>query len=131
MTKSSVALKWGKPAYDGGLEITQYAIYISKPEDPENFTRCGVSRATSFNVTGLMSGRQYRFKVTAINQTGESEPALISEPVIPEDIVQHPEIELNDTCQRTVLVRAGAPIRIFQLAQLPLFHELKSMAKLL
>ena len=113
MTKSSVALKWGKPAYDGGMEITQYAIYISKPEDPENFTRCGVSRATSFNVTGLMSGRQYRFKVSAANQTGESEPALIEESVIPEDIVQHPEIELNDTCQRTVLVRAGAPIRMF------------------
>ena len=113
MTKSSVALKWGKPAYDGGMEITQYAIYISKPEDPEKFTRCGVSRATSFNVTGLMSGRQYRFKVTAANQTGESEPALIEESVIPEDIVQHPEIELNDTCQRTVLVRAGAPIRVF------------------
>ena len=113
MTKSSVMLKWGKPAYDGGMEITQYCIYIAKPEDPDVYTRCGVSRATAYNVTALMSGREYKFRITAQNQNGESEPADIEEPVIPEDIIEHPEIELDASCQRTLMVRAGAPIRMY------------------
>ena len=110
---SSVMLKWEKPAYDGGLEITHYSVYISKPEDPESFSKCGNAKATAFNVTALMSGREYNFRVTVVNANGESEPATIDEAVVPEDILESPQIELDASCQRTLVARAGGALRIY------------------
>lgn len=49
------------------------------------WTACGKSPATenTFSARGLLPGRQYKFRVSAVNQYGDSDPAEAKDYVIP------------------------------------------------
>lgn len=72
---SAVTLAWESPKSSGGLLITSYTIYYSI-DSPSSYSWTSVtgipSSTLSKEITGLTADTSYAFKVTAINDVGES-----------------------------------------------------------
>ncbi len=43
---------------------------------------CGKSHGNTFDAKGLLKGREYRFRVSAVNEHGDSDPTEAKDPVI-------------------------------------------------
>jgi hypothetical protein len=66
-----VSLRWTAPASNGGAAITNYVIQRSS-DNGKSWTTVNraASTATTATVTGLVSGRNYIFRVAAVNSAG-------------------------------------------------------------
>lgn len=77
VTKTSAKVKWEKPEDDGGVPIKEYEIEKMDTKTGK-WVRVGKipgdALDTEFNVSGLNPGSEYKFRVTAINDEGDSEP---------------------------------------------------------
>lgn len=77
VTATSAKLKWKKPEDDGGSPIKEYEIEKMDLATGK-WVRVGRSPGDQvppeFNVTGLTPGAEYKFRVSAINDEGESTP---------------------------------------------------------
>ena len=61
---SGCTLAWKKPKDTGGLDIDHYEIEKYDVETGR-WVRCGKSKGTEFEVTGLTPGHKYKFRVVA------------------------------------------------------------------
>lgn len=77
-----IKMKWKRPADDGGVPITGYALE-RMDEDTGRWIPAGEvgPDETSFNFKGLTPNKKYKFRVKAINKEGESEPLETTEPI--------------------------------------------------
>ncbi|XP_013148822.1 PREDICTED: twitchin isoform X2 [Papilio polytes] len=75
--KEGATLKWKRPKDDGGAPIEYYQV---DKLDTETgcWVPCARSEEPKCEVTGLTPGKEYKFRVSAVNSEGESEP-LVSE----------------------------------------------------
>lgn len=77
VTNTTAKVKWEKPEDDGGVPIKEYEIERMDTKTGK-WVRCGKipgnAPDTEFEVTGLNPGSEYKFRVTAINDEGDSEP---------------------------------------------------------
>lgn len=77
VTAEGCKLGWKKPEDDGGVPIKEYEI---EKMDTETGKWIRVGRVPGdkvppeFDVTGLTPGQEYKFRVSAVNDEGESEP---------------------------------------------------------
>jgi hypothetical protein len=74
-----VNLSWEKPESDGGSRVQGY--WIDKREvGSEAWQRVNLSIcfATQINISNLIEGRQYEFRVFAQNEAGLSQPSSAS-----------------------------------------------------
>ncbi|MEY4275744.1 MAG: hypothetical protein RIS26_207 [Actinomycetota bacterium] len=73
-SKTSIGLGWTKPTVIDGSAVRNYIVTYSK-DLGETWTtvRKSVSTSTSLTVTGLQSATTYWFKVTAVNDVGQSQ----------------------------------------------------------
>lgn len=75
VTKNGCKLSWDKPEDDGGSPVTAYQVEkLDKATGrwvPVGRTN---GRDTELDVKGLQEGHDYKFRVKAINDEGESEP---------------------------------------------------------
>ena len=78
----SVNLSWTAPASDGGSQITGYRItpYIGANAQTPILTG---NNLTNRNITGLVNGTAYTFRVAAINSVGTGADSAASPPVTP------------------------------------------------
>ena len=74
-TDKTADLEWQPPTSDGGSPITGYHIE-ARPTSRSSWTKVGsVDRdTTKFTVPDLKEGLEYYFRVTALNDEGESKP---------------------------------------------------------
>uniref|UniRef100_A0A3B3Q791 Uncharacterized protein n=1 Tax=Paramormyrops kingsleyae TaxID=1676925 RepID=A0A3B3Q791_9TELE len=90
VTHNSMTVNWEEPEYDGGTPVIGY--WLERKEttskrwnrvtrDPIKVMPFGVSH----NVSGLIEGSQYQFRVTAINAVGCGPPSLPSDPITATD----------------------------------------------
>ena len=78
---ASLAVTWTAPASNGGSNITDYVVkYSSNSGSTWTTFADPVSTATSCNVTGLINGTSYIFRVVAKNAYGLSLPSANSAP---------------------------------------------------
>lgn len=79
--KNGCSLKWKRPKDDGGTPIEYYQV---DKLDPETGCWVPVGRSTdpSYDVTGLTPGNEYKFRVSAVNAEGESEPLVTDQSII-------------------------------------------------
>lgn len=79
VTKTSAKLKWKKPEDDGGCPIKEYEV---EKMDVATGKWVRVGRvpgdrpSPELDVTGLTPGAEYKFRVTAVNDEGDSEPLV-------------------------------------------------------
>lgn len=70
----SVTLCWHKPLSDGGCDILGYNVERKIPGVGWQSCSEGITHNTEFTVDGLTPGEPYRFRVSAVNKVGASEP---------------------------------------------------------
>lgn len=75
---------WKPPSSDGGAKISSY--YLEKREKKQNKWMSVTSKKmveTNYEVTGLIEGFEYEFRVKCENLGGESDWSEISAPITP------------------------------------------------
>lgn len=73
VTAEGCELKWQKPDDDGGVPIDHYVIERMDTE-MGRWVPVTTSKLPEAEVTGLHEGKEYLFRVKAVNAEGESEP---------------------------------------------------------
>uniref|UniRef100_A0A3Q3X203 Titin n=1 Tax=Mola mola TaxID=94237 RepID=A0A3Q3X203_MOLML len=79
ISHDGMTITWSAPEADGGSKITNYIIE-KKDRNGIKWTRCNRQKVTdlSFRVTGLTTGHEYEFRISAENIVGVGEPSLPS-----------------------------------------------------
>lgn len=75
-TKDSITLGWKKPISDGGSYITAYILEQSEGEEKWNQIMKG--KDTSHTMGELTEGKEYSFRVKALNESGEGPPTELT-----------------------------------------------------
>ncbi|KAI5726324.1 hypothetical protein M8J76_000791 [Diaphorina citri] len=95
VTKTGCKLKWKKPEDDGGIPITEYEVEKMDLETGK-WIRVGKVPGDKFgdepeiNVTGLEPGQEYKFRVRAVNDEGDSEPLTTEKSIIAKNPFDEP-----------------------------------------
>ncbi|XP_038047568.1 titin-like [Patiria miniata] len=113
-TSTSASITWTPPSSDGGSPITGYVIE-KREGDMGRWTKCSRYEVTetSFTVRDLMEGKEYEFRVSAVNKAGAGEPSAPSEsvttkpPYVSPDAPSTPEV--TDTTSRSVSLSWNKP----------------------
>lgn len=105
---SSARLSWEKPDHDGGSKITCYIVEMQAKGD-DTWTICSEGRALDVTINGLIKGKEYFFRVSAMNEKGKSESKSLLAPVVVKDISAEPIINL---LSNTFSVKAGSDLKI-------------------
>ena len=72
----SAEITWDAPTWIGGSTITDYVVeYATTDTGPWTVFADGVSADTSATVTGLTGGKDYRFRISAVNASGTGAPS--------------------------------------------------------
>lgn len=83
VTAKGCKLKWNKPEDDGGKPVQSYVV---EKLDTSTGNWVPVARVdgqeTECPVTGLVPGKEYQFRVKAVNAEGESEPLVTTSPTV-------------------------------------------------
>uniref|UniRef100_A0A8C6MEC7 Titin n=1 Tax=Nothobranchius furzeri TaxID=105023 RepID=A0A8C6MEC7_NOTFU len=108
VTCNGARLSWEKPDHDGGSKITCYIVEIqAKGED--TWMKYSESKAQEVLVNGLIQGKEYFFRISAVNEKGTSEPKSLLTPVMVKDTSAEPVINL---LTNTFSVKAGNDLKI-------------------
>lgn len=87
VTKKSCKLKWKKPEDDGGCPVTEYEVEKMDLATGKWMRVCKVPAKDSLkepevDITNLEPGKEYKFRVTAVNKEGDSEPLTTTKSTI-------------------------------------------------
>lgn len=107
-TRNSGRLSWEKPDHDGGSKITRYIVEMQAKGD-DAWTIYSESKGLEVTINGLSEGKEYLFRVTAMNEKGKSEPKYLLAPVTINDTRAVPTINL---LTNTFSVKAGNDLKI-------------------
>ena len=73
VTKTGAKLTWDKPEDDGGTPVTAYVVE-KMDMSTGRWVPVGRSQKPELEVKGLQEGHEYKFRVKAVNDEGESAP---------------------------------------------------------
>ena len=71
--KEGCNLKWNPPADDGGVPVEYYTVE-KMDKETGRWVPVGRTKEPKMEVSNLMPGQDYKFRVCAVNAEGESEP---------------------------------------------------------
>ena len=71
-TKTSIAVSWTAPASDGGAALIDYRLYYTDMTLGNGWVSVPGITETTYTLTGLKTGHNYKFNVYARNSVGES-----------------------------------------------------------
>lgn len=87
ITKKSCKVKWKKPEDDGGSPITEYEVEKMDMSTGKWVRVCKVPAKDSIkepevDIPNLEPSSEYKFRVTAVNKEGDSEPLTTTKSII-------------------------------------------------
>lgn len=82
--KEGATLKWNPPLDDGGLPVDHYVVE-KMDMDTGRWMPAGRSKEPHFKVENLTPGQEYKFRVSAVNPEGESEPLEADHTIVAKD----------------------------------------------
>ncbi|XP_022091183.1 twitchin-like isoform X3 [Acanthaster planci] len=94
----SVSLTWKPPKDNGNSEITHYVVEYKEVKRGDWTVSSDSVSATEFTVPNLTEGKEYAFRVAAVNEVGSSEPVqtdrtqVAKEPFEPADQMDAPKV---------------------------------------
>ncbi|KAL3982100.1 Fibronectin type III domain family protein [Acanthocheilonema viteae] len=88
ITKENCTVNWNPPDDDGGSPISHYLV--EKQEANGRWVPCGETSGTSLRVNKLVEGKEYKFRVKAVNRQGESQPLTSTYPIIAKNPFDEP-----------------------------------------
>lgn len=106
--KDGGRLSWERPDHDGGSKITCYVVEMKAKED-DTWTIFSESKTLAVSVNRLTCGKEYLFRVTAVNERGKSEPKYLVAHVTVNDASTGPVINL---LSNAFSVKAGNDLKI-------------------
>ncbi|XP_064634017.1 twitchin-like isoform X9 [Lineus longissimus] len=112
--RNRIDLKWGKPLSDGGNPIKGYIIE-RKEVKSNRWVRVNpdLCKDTKFADESVKEGREYEYRVSAVNEAGPSEPSKCSAPVVAKPSKEAPKIDWSKMIGgQEVRVRAGSPLNL-------------------
>ena len=109
--KDHVDLKWNAPESDGGAPITGYIIEkrMKGTTKWEKGAEVG-GEATNGTVPNLEAGKEYEFRVKAVNKKGESDASDASKFVLCKPRRLAPKIDRSNL--NPITVRSGKPVKL-------------------
>jgi hypothetical protein len=77
ISNNQINLSWNSPTSNGGKDISNYLVEYKKISENEwtPYTDYIVSTNTFKNISGLLIGVQYKFRIKAVNSIGPSNPS--------------------------------------------------------
>lgn len=112
VTANGCKLKWKAPEDDGGEPVEHYVIE-RMDVDTGRWVPCATSKTPEAEVTGLNEGKDYMFRVKAVNSEGESEPLETSLPTTAKNPYGEPgapgKPELKDWSKNHADIKWSAP----------------------
>lgn len=71
---TTLTISWSQPSYNGGSSILDYNVYVSANNNLNfyKYNNTGSSSIMTITVNSVTRGQVYYFKVTAVNDIGES-----------------------------------------------------------
>ncbi|XP_074660014.1 twitchin-like [Tubulanus polymorphus] len=113
--RDRIDLKWAEPKKDGGNPIQGYIIERKEPKsnrwvriNPDN-----LCKDLKFADDTVKDGKEYEYRVSAVNDAGPSEPSKVSKPVKAVPSKEAPKLDLSGFFgNREIKVRAGEPFEI-------------------
>uniref|UniRef100_A0A3P9LKW0 Titin n=1 Tax=Oryzias latipes TaxID=8090 RepID=A0A3P9LKW0_ORYLA len=112
-SKSYADICWTKPTRDGGSPILGYVVEAQKSGTAQwNRINKDLIKMCAYRVPGLVEGMEYRIRIRASNQVGESEPRELPETILAKDILVPPEVVVDVSCRDALTVRAGQIISL-------------------
>ncbi|KAJ8416941.1 hypothetical protein AAFF_G00328190 [Aldrovandia affinis] len=109
---SGIFLSWEPPKYDGGSAIKGYIVDKCQ-RGTDKWEPCGQAvPELKFEVTGLIEGQWYAYRVRALNKLGASRPCRATDEILAVDPKEPPEIQLDVKLLAGLTVKAGAKIEL-------------------
>ncbi|KAG8335958.1 myosin light chain kinase activity protein [Homalodisca vitripennis] len=90
VTAESCKLKWDKPEDDGGAPVEHYLVERMDVESGRWVPVC-TTKTPEAEVGGLHEGKEYQFRVKAVNAEGESEPLETDTSIIAKNPFNEPD----------------------------------------
>ncbi|KAJ9593823.1 hypothetical protein L9F63_027533 [Diploptera punctata] len=90
VTAEGCKLKWDKPEDDGGEPVDHYVIERMDTETGR-WVPVATSKTPEAEVSGLNEGKEYQFRVKAVNSEGESEPLETDVPTLAKNPYSEPD----------------------------------------
>ena len=113
ITSSSCHLTWRKPKDDGGAPIQYYQVEKLDP-DSGLWIPCGRSEDCQIDVRNLTAMKQYKFRVCAVNEEGDSDPCTMKDFITAKDPFGEPgppiDLEIVDWDQESVDLKWKRPL---------------------
>ena len=73
VSKNSCSLKWRAPRDTGGARVQKYVVEKREKGKPYWTPAADNIRDTEADIQGLVEGKEYEFRVCAVNENGEGE----------------------------------------------------------
>lgn len=99
-------LTWEAPADDGGTPITGYVVQWATGREAPSMAQIDDGSATSYTITGLKIGVEYRVHIQAVNGAGEG---AITAPASAEQRTATPSTSVSSGSVTVALPRASDP----------------------
>lgn len=114
--KKQITIKWSKPEKDGGSPIEGYNV---DRKDPRTGRWIRLNKTpvkdTEFTDDKVQPNKEFEYRVSAINEGGESEPSDISKAIKARPLKEAPKIDkdsLSGINGNQIKVKAGEPLSI-------------------
>ncbi|XP_059156398.1 twitchin-like isoform X4 [Physella acuta] len=112
--RTFIEMKWEPPRNDGGAPITGYEVERKEPKTNRwvKLTKAPITKP-QFKDEKVQEGKEYEYRVSAVNEAGLSEPSSASAPVLAKPAKEAPKINLDNLFgAKEIRVRAGEPINL-------------------
>ncbi|KAF6733011.1 Titin, partial [Oryzias melastigma] len=109
---SGIFLTWEPPKYDGGSSIRGYNVERCQ-RGTDKWEPCGdMVPELKCQVTGLIEGQWYAYRVRALNRLGASQPCKATDEIQAVDPKEAPEIQLDAKLLAGLTANAGSKIEL-------------------
>jgi len=113
-SREHIEIGWKKPSNDGGAPIKGYNIE-RKEKGAKKWTKLNrdLIKDTNYTDEKVQSGKEYEYRVSAINEEGESEPSSSSVNIPAKPEKEKPKFDRSDLYGsqiKEIKIKAGEPL---------------------